>query len=80
MARPKNGRRYRSRGQVQSAESIRQGTLEHLVKVRSEIAQLEARSDRLVRAARGAGATWKQIGDVLGVSLQAAHKRFGGRV
>lgn len=31
-----------------------------------------------VAAARSAGASWQQIADVLGVTRQAAHKRFAG--
>lgn len=41
---------------------------------------LAARTDRAlslaVRQARAAGLTWRQIGDLLGVTPQAAHKRF----
>lgn len=33
---------------------------------------------RKVRAARGSGISWQSIGDALGVSRQAAFKRFGG--
>lgn len=32
---------------------------------------------RVVEKARAAGATWADIGDALGVSRQAAFKRFG---
>ncbi|MDQ1629836.1 MAG: hypothetical protein QOI54_3580 [Actinomycetota bacterium] len=37
--------------------------------------QVEARQ---VAAARRAGWSWEQIGDALGVSRQAAHKKHGG--
>lgn len=30
-----------------------------------------------VRQARSFGATWEQIGDAMGITRQAAHKRFG---
>ena len=33
-----------------------------------------------VQAARGDGASWADIGDVLGVSRQAARERFGKRL
>jgi hypothetical protein len=33
---------------------------------------------RQVTAARRAGWSWEQIGDALGVSRQAAHKKHGG--
>lgn len=32
--------------------------------------------DQIGRMARNTDATWQQIGDALGVSRQAAHKRF----
>jgi hypothetical protein len=32
-----------------------------------------------VEQARRNGATWRELGDVLGVSRQAAHERFRGR-
>lgn len=31
---------------------------------------------RAVKLAREQGATWKEVGDALGVSAQAAHRRF----
>ena len=33
----------------------------------------------LVQSARLAGWSWQEIGDALGVSRQAAHKKHGGR-
>lgn len=33
-----------------------------------------------VRQARAGGLTWQQIGDLLGVTKQAAHLRFAGRM
>jgi transcriptional regulator of acetoin/glycerol metabolism len=42
---------------------------------------LRRMADRLeqshVAAARGQGWTWQQIGDALGVSRQAVHKKYG---
>ncbi len=46
--------------------------------LRASAAVLEQRRDRAVQAAVTAGATWTQIGQALGVSPQAAHKRFSG--
>lgn len=44
--------------------------------VRQEMRRVEA---VLVRRARNAGATWAGIAEVLGVSKQAVHQKFGGR-
>ena len=44
--------------------------------LRASSAALEQQRDRAVEAAIAAGATWTQIGAALGVSSQAAHKRF----
>jgi DNA-binding MarR family transcriptional regulator len=46
--------------------------------LRASSVALEQRRDRAVEAAIAAGATWTQIGAALGVSSQAAHKRFRG--
>jgi DNA-binding MarR family transcriptional regulator len=46
--------------------------------LRASAAALEQRRDQAVEAAIAAGATWAQIGAALGVSSQAAHKRFRG--
>lgn len=42
----------------------------------STIHQMQAGIPRMVHHARAAGASWADIGRVLGVSLQAAHKRY----
>ena len=39
---------------------------------------LELAERALVAAAREQGSTWEQLGDVLGVTRQAAPQRFGG--
>lgn len=54
------------------AEAIRQQ-----VKVRD---LASARLDDAVIRARKHGLTWLEIGDALGVSHQAAHKKYGARV
>lgn len=43
----------------------------------AHLAAAEARLSAAVTAARADGHTWQDIGDVLGVSRQAAFKRFG---
>lgn len=40
--------------------------------------ELERLASVLVRRSRQQGATWAQIAGVLGVSKQAAHKKYGG--
>lgn len=41
--------------------------------------RLEGQVEVLVYRARVAGTTWTQIAEVLGVSKQAVHKKYGGR-
>lgn len=50
--------------------------LDAVVQLRGEAERAEA---VLVRRARNRGATWAQIAEVLGVSKQAIHKKYGGR-
>jgi DNA-directed RNA polymerase specialized sigma24 family protein len=50
--------------------------LDDLAVVAAELADLEARQAALVAVARQAGASWREIAQVLGVSPQAAHKRY----
>jgi hypothetical protein len=40
-------------------------------------ADVNARTEILVRRARNAGCTWADVAAALGVSRQAVHKRFG---
>jgi hypothetical protein len=48
------------------------------IRVASELSALAATALQLsVQRARAAGCTWQEIGDVLGVSRQAAFQRFG---
>lgn len=51
--------------------------LVRLAELRSSEADLAARFRLLVGEARSAGHSWAQIGRSLGVSKQAAQKRFG---
>jgi hypothetical protein len=39
---------------------------------------LNEATSEAVRNARMAGATWEQVGEALGITTQAAQKRFGG--
>ena len=48
--------------------------LQAVVVLRRLTDRLEARH---VRSARAHGWTWQQIGDALGVSRQAVHKKYG---
>lgn len=50
--------------------------LAELADVTGQLAGLHARQDALVASARAAGATWTQVADALGVTAQAAHKRY----
>jgi len=48
--------------------------LHHLTELRREISRAE---ETQVRRARNAGYSWQAIASALGVSKQAAHRRFG---
>jgi len=50
--------------------------LNRLKKAVDRLATVEVERDRAVAAAMAAGCTWAEIGEALGVSAQAAHKRF----
>jgi DNA-directed RNA polymerase specialized sigma24 family protein len=50
--------------------------LSELRDVVGQLAALAARRDALVAHARAAGATWADLAAALGVSVQAAHKRY----
>lgn len=54
------------------------GPLEALAAVATLRTDLDRREHLLVRRARAAGMTWALIADVLGVSKQAVHRRYGG--
>jgi hypothetical protein len=40
-------------------------------------ADVNARTEILIRRARNAGCTWAEVAAALGVSRQAVHKRYG---
>ncbi|WP_223626270.1 AsnC family protein [Microbacterium sp. EST19A] len=50
--------------------------LHRLAGIRQEVARAE---ETQVRRARNAGYSWQAIASALGVSKQAAHRRFGRR-
>jgi hypothetical protein len=43
-----------------------------------EMGEAQRMMDSLALSARSHGATWQEIGDVLGITLQAAAIRYGG--
>lgn len=47
-----------------------------LADVTGQLGALHARQDALVARARADGASWAQVAEALGVSAQAAHKRY----
>jgi hypothetical protein len=50
--------------------------LEALASVRRQRLELDARQEQLVEALVRAGVSWGRLGAALGVSRQAAHKRY----
>lgn len=71
---PRAGRQARG----QDAKAALEAVAVTAAALRASSSVLERRRDRAVEAAIAAGATWTQIGEALGVSPQAAHKRFKG--
>jgi hypothetical protein len=55
---------------------VRRSPLEKVQTLTGRIAEVEAQRERAVAAAMTGGATWAEIGEALGVSAQAAHKRY----
>jgi hypothetical protein len=53
--------------------------LERLCLIRSQIECLEEELLAVAAESRAAGASWREIGEALGVSMQAAQQRFGKR-
>jgi hypothetical protein len=54
----------------------KQAALKKVQAVTTRLAATESQRDAAVAIAVDAGCTWAQIGEALGVSAQAAHKRF----
>lgn len=61
---------------VARVNARRDEVLAELAEVTGRLGELQARQDALVARARAAGASWAQVADALGVSPQAAHKRY----
>lgn len=58
-------------------EFVGRGAHAGMLSVMSQMAKaVEHETRAYVRHALADGATWQQIGDALGISRQAAHKRF----
>jgi hypothetical protein len=55
---------------------VRRSPLEKLEILTARMVDLEADRERAVAAAMSGGATWAEIGEAMGVSAQAAHKRY----
>lgn len=62
----------------QAADESKSGP-ERLFAAAAARAELDIWLDQLASAAREEGHTWVDLGKVLGVSKQAAHKRFSGQ-
>jgi transposase-like protein len=54
----------------------RRSPLEKIEALTARLVELEADRERAVAAAMERGATWAEIGEALGVTAQAAHKRY----
>ncbi|WP_419183562.1 AsnC family protein [Serinibacter arcticus] len=55
------------------------GPMGELRAITAERAALERREEVAVRRARAQGYSWAAISSMLGISRQAAHKKFGRR-
>ncbi len=54
----------------------RRSVLKRVETVTARLASLEAQRDAAVAVAMAEGCSWSEIGAALGVSAQAAHRRF----
>jgi DNA invertase Pin-like site-specific DNA recombinase len=73
--RSRRARRTRSFGEVATALDA-EGSLSLLAQLRVEERELRERQRVLVDLARDRGSSWRAIATALGVTPQAAHKRF----
>lgn len=64
-------------GRTQVARKLPGAELAELIAAASELSRAEDRLARALASARGAGASWAQVGDALDISRQAAQQRFG---
>jgi hypothetical protein len=67
-------------------DAVESALMEHTYRALSTVATAAARAsdageqlDAAVAAARGAGATWEQIGRAVGITRQTAHARWADR-
>lgn len=59
-----------------TAEQITRGNLRGIAR---DLERLELELEETVAQARAQGQTWAAIGEALGMTRQAAHKRWGSR-
>ena len=55
-------------------------TLRHIAELADKVEEADAELTEAVRQARRASRSWSEIGAMLGVSKQAAQRRFGRRL
>ncbi len=65
-------------GRTGTVRKLPGAELAELMAAATELSDAEERVVSALRNARGAGASWAQVGDALGISRQAAQQRFGG--
>ena len=63
--------------EISAADPVVPDPLERLSQLAGHRLELEDQTRSSVVAARSAGATWSQVGQALGVTTQAVHKRYG---
>ncbi len=66
-------------GRTGTVQELPGAELAELMAADAELAGAEERVVRALQNARGAGASWAQVGDALGISRQAAQQRFAGK-
>ncbi len=64
-------------GRTEPGESSAAPRLREIARAAEHVSDAERQLAAAIHAARQAGVTWQEVGDVLGVSRQAAFKRFG---
>jgi hypothetical protein len=64
-------------GRTEVGRKLPASELGQVIEAALELSRAEERLGLAVRVARGAGASWSQVGDALGVTRQAAQQRLG---
>jgi hypothetical protein len=64
-------------GRTEVAHKLAGAELGELMEAATELFHAEERVAQAVESARGAGASWTEVGDAIGISRQAAQQRFG---